>query len=511
MRLLSGTWTRARRLGFGVLLTLIALPAAAQSNGPFTIQSLFLNQSGNSHRGNYLEADAGLLYDDNVNLTPGGSGSGVALLGLVGDTSRVDAPRFDYHLDSDLVVAKYFNSAYSTQPYGYLDGFGEFKIVPGTLSWTARDTYSQVLINQGSPGTPDNLESINYISTGPRLTLRPTLRTTIVVDGTYSYVASNSKSPDYVNIDNHQLGGNLRIDRAFTNTFSAYLTGNYAKVQFSDTTVNQDFNLVQGLLGVRFGDARTALDLAGGYNQAHLEGAPPGTQYPVPHGALVGLPPFDEAATTTTPPTSTTPSNTQNPSGTTWQAESVAPDLADPAPVTSCLAAGNGCREPVSAEPQPSRSRATGSRNSRRDNHSPIVSMAAPGGMTAAARRSPSMALYYSDHYSQTPESDHDARQLNALISRQLNVSFNWELGVLYQHDNYIAYTQHTWNAITSLRWQVGPKIGLRFFYTHSDVGSPNGYSDNQVGVIASYALSAAAKATDAIMQPTAPTSQPYF
>ncbi len=260
------------------------------------------------------------MYDDNVNLTPGGSGSGVALLGLVGDTSRVDAPRFDYHLDSDLVVAKYFNSAYSTQPYGYLDGFGEFKIVPGTLSWTARDTYSQVLINQASPGTPDNLESINYISTGPRLTLRPTLRTTIVVDGTYSYVATNSKSPDYVNIDNHQLGGDLRIDRAFTNTFSAYLTGNYAKVQFSDTTVNQDFNLVQGLLGVRFGDARTGLDLAGGYNQAHLEGAPPGTQYPVPHGALVGLPSFDEAATTTTPPTSTTPSNTQNPSGTTWQA-----------------------------------------------------------------------------------------------------------------------------------------------------------------------------------------------
>ncbi len=97
------------------------------------------------------------------------------------------------------------------------------------------------------------------------------------------------------------------------------------------------------------------------------------------------------------------------------------------------------------------------------------------------------------------------------MISRQLNVSFNWELGVLYEHDNYITYTQHTWNAITSLRWQVGPKIGLRFFYTHSDVGSPGGYSDNQVGVIASYALSAAAKATDAIMQPKAPTSQPYF
>ena len=450
------------------------------------------------------------MYDDNVNLTPGGSGSGVALLGLVGDTSRMDAPRFDYHLDSDLLVAKYFNSAYSTQPYGYLDGFGEFKIVPGTLSWTARDTYSQVLINPASPGTPDNLESINYISTGPRLTLRPTLRTTIVVDGTYSYVASNSKSPDYVNIDNHQLGGNLRIDRAFTNTFSAYLTGNYAKVQFSDTTVNQDFNLVQGLLGVRFGDARTALDLAGGYNQAHLEGAPPGTQYPVPHGALVGLPPFDEAATTTAPPTSTTPSNAQNPSGTTWQAS--LSRLISPTQRLSLHAlqqvtdAANLFRLNLS-QPVP------GGQQSQFATGQPLTHREYGGtwrydtGRTALTLN----GTYYSDHYSQTPESDHDARQLNALISRQLNVSFNWELGLLYQHDNYIAYTQHTWNAITSLRWQVGPKIGLRFFYTHSDVGSPNGYSDNQVGVIASYALSAAAKATDAIMQPTAPTSQPYF
>lgn len=510
MMFLSGTWTRTRRLGFGILVTLIALPAAAQSNGPFTIQSLFLNQSSNSHRGNYLEADAGLLYDDNVNLTPGGSGSGVALLGLVGDTSRMNAPRFDYHLDSNLVVAKYLNSAYSTQPYGYLDGFGEFKIVPGTLSWTARDTYSQVLINPQSPGTPDNLESINYISTGPRLTLRPTLRTTIVVDGTYSYVDSNSKSPDYVNINNHQLGGDLRIDRAFTNTFSTYLTGNYAKVQFSDTTVNQDFNYVQGLLGVRFGNARTVLDLAGGYNQAHLEGAPPGTQYPVPHGALVGLPLFDEAAIPTATPATTAPSNSQNPSGTTWQAN--LSRLISPTQRLSLHAlkqvtdAANLFRLNL-AQPVP------GNQQSQLASGEPLTHREYGGtwsydtGRTALTLN----GLYYSDHYSQTPESDHDQRQLNALVSRQLNVSFHWELGVLYEHDNFLAYTQHTWNALTSLRWQVGPKIGLRFFFTHSDVGSPGSYSDNQVGVIASYALSAAAKATDAIMQPTAPTSQPYF
>ena len=496
MRFISGTWARARRLGFGVVLTLTALPAAAQSAGPITIQSLFLNQSSGSNRGNYLEAAAGLMYNDNVNLTPNGSGDGIAVLGLVGNTERVGAPRFDYHLDSDILVAKYFKSEYSTQPYGYLDGFGEFKIDPGTLSWIGRETFSQLLINQTAPATPDNLESINYISTGPRLTLRPTLRTTIVVDGTYSYVGSSSKSPDYVNIDNHQLGGDLRIDRAFTNTFSAYLTGNYAKVQFSDTTVNQDFNYAQGLLGVRFGDARTVLDLAGGYNQAHLEGAPPGTQYPTPHGALGVLPSFDEAATINATPTTTTPTNTQNPSGTTWQAS--LSRLISPTQRLSLHAlqqitdAANLFRLNLS-QPVP------GNGQSQLVTGQPLTHREYGGtwsydtGRTALTLN----GLYYSDHYSQTPESDHDSRQINALVSRQLNVSMNWDLGVLYEHDNYITSTQHTWNAITAVHWQVGPKIGLRFFFTHSDVG-PNGYSDNQVGVIASYALSAAAKANDA-------------
>jgi hypothetical protein len=510
MRFLSGTSVRVRHFGFGILLALITLPAAAQSAGPITIQSLFLNQSSNTHHGNYLEADAGLLYNDNVNLTPSGSGDGIALIGLLGNIERLNAPRFDYHLDSDIVVAKYFKSEYSTQPYGYLDGFGEFKIDPGTLSWIGRETFSQLLLNQTAPATPNNLESINYISTGPRLTLRPTLRTSIVLDGTYSFVDSNSKSPQYVNINNHQLGGDLRIERAFTNTFSAYLTGNYAKVQFSDTTVNQDFNYVQGLLGIRLGDARTVLDLASGYNQAHVEGAPP-SSYPVPHGALLEIPSFDEAAATTTAPAATTtnPSNTQNPSGSTWQAN--LSRLISPTQRVSLHAlkqvtdSANLFRLNLD-QPVP------GNQQSQLATGQPLTHREYGGtwrydnGRTAVTLN----GLYYSDHYSQTPLTDHDSRQVNALVSRELNVSFHWELGFLYEHDNYIPNTQHTWNAITSLRWRVGPKIGLRFFYTHSDVG-PGGYSDNQIGVIASYALSAGAKAADTMMKPTAPTSQPYY
>ena len=82
----------------------------------------------------------------------------------------MNAPRFDYHLDSDIALVKYFNGAYETQPFGYFDGFGEFKIFPGTLSWIGRDTFTQLVIDPFQPATPDNLETINYVTTGPQLT-----------------------------------------------------------------------------------------------------------------------------------------------------------------------------------------------------------------------------------------------------------------------------------------------------------------------------------------------------
>ena len=215
----TGPLARGHRL-IGFLLALAALPAAAQI-GPLTSQSLFFDQASNAHRGNYLEADTGLIYTDNVTRVQNGSGDTLALLGLVADTSR-QGPRVDYRLASDIALVKYLRSSYQTQPFGYLDGTGDFWIVPGFFSWTGRETYTQTIIDPFAPVTPDNLEAINYVTTGPRFTLRPTLRTTVTLNGTYSYMNSSSKSPAYVNIDNHRYGGDVTLSHAFSNTSSAW-------------------------------------------------------------------------------------------------------------------------------------------------------------------------------------------------------------------------------------------------------------------------------------------------
>ena len=249
-------------LALGMLLALATLPVAAQQ-GPITTQSLFFDDATNVHTGDYLDAQTGLIYSDNVGLVHDGPGDTLVMVGLIGDTKRENAPRFDYHVNSDIALVKYLSSSYQTQPFGYFDGNADLKILPGLFSWTARDSFNQVVINQLAPATPDNLESINYISTGPRLTFQPTLRTSIIIDGTYSYVYTSSKSPDYVNIDNHREGADAKIERAFTNNLTAYIAATYDKVQFTDTVENTDFDQKAGLFGFRFNDCAHAAERLG--------------------------------------------------------------------------------------------------------------------------------------------------------------------------------------------------------------------------------------------------------
>ena len=224
-----------------VWLSLGAAPAMAQITGPITTQSLFFTQASlSAHRGNYVEVDAGLIYTDNVFLTQNAQSDGIALLGLVADWAH-EGPRFDFHLASNISLVKYFSGDFQTRPFGYLDADALFKIVPSFFNWRVRNTFNEWQLSTSGAPTPDNLEAINFFQTGPQFTWQPTLRTSIVLDGTYSWVKTSSISPQYVNIDNHRYGGDLTISRAFTSSTSFFVTGSYDDVKFVDTTINNNF------------------------------------------------------------------------------------------------------------------------------------------------------------------------------------------------------------------------------------------------------------------------------
>ena len=174
-------------------LTLVTIPATAQVT-LLTGQNL-ISQAAYAYPGEHLAVDGGVIYTNNVQRTFSGTGETLLLVGLTGDTSH-EGTRLDYRLASNLALLKYLGGTYGTEPTGYLDGTAYLKLVPGFFTWIARETYTQVQIDPFAPVTPNNVENVNYITTGPRFTMRPTLRTSVTLDALYSYLASSSQSPD---------------------------------------------------------------------------------------------------------------------------------------------------------------------------------------------------------------------------------------------------------------------------------------------------------------------------
>ncbi len=479
----------------GMWLVFVASPAFAQIS-PLTTQSLFFDQASNAHRGNYLEVDAGLIYNDNVDLVPNGPGDTLAMIGLVGDTAR-NGPRLDYSLVSDLSLVKYLHSEFPTQPFGFAYGTGEFKIVPGFFSWTAMDSYNEAQLSPYAPLTPGNLEAINYFRTGPRLTLRPTLRTTVVVDGIYSIIDSSSKSPEYVNINNHAYGGDITISRAFSSIASVYITGVEEKVEFSDTTVNTDFREESISGGFRLVDARTSLDVAGGYTKLY-------TTTLIDVQSIVGL--------------VQRPQN-QAPSGVTWNLN--LSRLIRPTQRVSLTAtqqvtdAANLFNLSVN--------QAVPTTVAYRLNSGEPFTYRTFGAAWRLQETRTTFEIdgnYITQRYSATPSLDVDQRVIGAVFTRQLSAVLNWDIGASYEHDDYASGGRvNTVNAITSLRWRLGQRLSLRFLYAHYSY-EPNGYRNNQVGVIAAYGIQGAGTGSAAApaltpgnpLQPNAPFNpQPYL
>jgi hypothetical protein len=118
-------------------------------------------------------------------------------------------------------------------------------------------------------------------------------------------------------------------------------------------------------------------------------------------------------------------------------------------------------------------------------------------------------ALDFDNKYSLTPQSNHQGKQLNGFVTRQLNQSLIYELGGSFEHDDYSTLAQNTWTLLTDLRWHVGPRVSVRFVYAHSTL--TGSYSDNQVGITASYALTTGAKMPDSLLTPTSAISQPLI
>ena len=465
------------RAALALWLTVVTVPATAQV-GLVTGQSL-LSQAGNNYFGNHLAAGGGLIYTDNVQRTGSGSSQTLLLLGLSGDLSH-EGPRLDYRLASNLAVLKYLGGAYPIQPSGYLDGAVYLKIVPGFFTWLVRDTYSQLQIDPFLPLTPDNLESANFLTTGPRFTMRPTLRTSVTLEALYSYLITSSSSPQYVNFDNHRYGGNLRIERAFSEAASLYIKADYTKVDFKDQVQNNNFAIGSASGGYRLSNGRTVFDISGGYSRVHVYDV-------LVEGAGAGSRETRETQTFESPIWALDVSRLITPSQ--RLALIASQQFTDPA---AAFRLSFDQSVPFIAPQRNATGEAFRQRNFG-------LNWALQG-----PRTSLEVGLWESQQRyllnSTSNVYDSNSKAANVLLRRQLSPVLSWDIAVSYQQlqqvappstaggtETVVGQSAKIFGAATDLRWQVGERLALRFLYAHSS--QHDVYRDNQIGVTASWAL----------------------
>ena len=213
-----------------------------------------------------LDITAGATRSDNVRRTPDNEiDDTLATIGLLADIAR-DGSRLDYSLQSDVAWTEYLDDNYDGLPVGYLDGILGFDFVVDRFRWNFQETFNQAIVDAFLPLSPDNLQSVNYFTTGPQLDFALGTSNRLTLRGDYSIVNSSSDSPQATDSDSERYSGNLTVTHDISSSSSTYLSAGTQNIDF-DSEAAADYESNVAMLGYRLLGARTRLHAAIGYNE----------------------------------------------------------------------------------------------------------------------------------------------------------------------------------------------------------------------------------------------------
>lgn len=208
-----------------------------------------------------LNVTAGVGETDNVTRSSGGDSQTVGVVGVDFGLKRTGR-RLDADLRGDFDYLDYLQGAYGSQLAGRFDGTAGWTLIQEHLRWVLDDSFGQAQLSPFAAVTPDNLEKINVVSTGPDLVLRPAHDFFVKLSARYAY-AHYETSP----FDNHRLVGSLAVGHDISARSSVALNTDFQRIRFNDTTVNTDYDRRNFYGTYTARGARTALSVDLGASQ----------------------------------------------------------------------------------------------------------------------------------------------------------------------------------------------------------------------------------------------------
>jgi hypothetical protein len=231
--------------------------------------------------------DAGVGETDNVTLAPTDKVSQTIATVDADFTVHQRSRLFDVNAVGNFSDLNYLQGAYGNEFLGRFDGVADAAIVPGRLVWVFRDDFGQSALDPYTPVTPNNIENINYLTTGPDLKLRFGGIDFVEISARYGR-AQYQTSP----FNSNRLLASIALGREVSAGGSISLNANTERVMFDNTVLNTDFERSSGFGRYEIQGARTDFvgELGGtvvsqsGASTAVLpSGVPPGTNVTPPN------------------------------------------------------------------------------------------------------------------------------------------------------------------------------------------------------------------------------------
>ncbi len=222
----------------------------------------------------YLDVLAGLGYADNPLLTSrGGQQDGLATLGFATDYQRTGM--LSVNLLGDVDRLQYVRGTLPGSFYGEFNGSAILGQDTDPLQWQLSDSFGEAMTDPFQAPTPESLQTINDVATGPDFNLHFGLRNRLTLSGLYSRT-TYQRSP----FDSQSFQGGLKFTHALTGAAYVALEGSTERTEYLEAATLQrierapvpNFDVSEGSVVFAASAPRTTLLVQAGYSMLAFGG-----------------------------------------------------------------------------------------------------------------------------------------------------------------------------------------------------------------------------------------------
>ena len=217
------------------------------------------------------EVQLGVAESDNIQRLPSGGNSETIAYEELDFTWHDKRPLFDADVDADLSHLSYLNRTYGDEFIGNFIGSSKINLAADLLSWDIADNFGQARLDPLAPVTPANRENINYLTTGPVLTLPLGRTLQLDVTGQYGKV-DYQKTP----LDSTRLTGGVGLVHEVSPSTNISINAKDERIEFVDNQLNPDYDRQEAFFRFETSGSRTQIGLNLGYGRLKLLGAQDG-------------------------------------------------------------------------------------------------------------------------------------------------------------------------------------------------------------------------------------------